>query len=239
MANKNLESRLGDVKVVVTDIMGTTTPNSCIAERQSDFAKYGAEYMLRNAGDPVVRNVIEQVSREIKPKGSQKDVAQAVVDYVRAKIEKREFKPEYLKLSGAVNTEGFKQGRLKGEVYGDVADSLKNWKKNGKGIYVYSNGSEESQKWMFKTSNQGDLTQYIDGYFDTAVVGDKLQAASYRRIADSVKAKPGEMAFLSDLIVELDAAKGAGYRLPVLVNREGNKPQPKNNYKAVSSFREV
>ena len=43
-------------------------------------------------------------------------------------------------------------------MFGDVPNALKEWKKQGKAMYVYSSGSVEAQKLLFGYSTQGDLS---------------------------------------------------------------------------------
>jgi enolase-phosphatase E1 len=58
-------------------------------------------------------------------------------------------------------------------------------------------------------TDAGDLSRFIDHYFDTNV-GKKGETESYRRIAASMKVKTEEVLFVSDVVVELDAAREAG-----------------------------
>lgn len=89
-------------------------------------------------------------------------------------------------------------------------------------IFIFSSGSVQAQKLLFKYSDFGDLTkvnffltnilsnkivlflnvdclfQYISGYFDTTT-GSKLEAASYEKIAEKIGYLPNEILFVTDI----------------------------------------
>ena len=89
-------------------------------------------------------------------------------------------------------------------------------------VAIYSSGSVEAQKLLFRHSNFGDLTPLISGYFDTRT-GPKMASASYAAIAAAMDVEPGEIMFFSDVVRELDAAREAGWQTRLVV-REGNAP---------------
>jgi enolase-phosphatase E1 len=89
-------------------------------------------------------------------------------------------------------------------------------------ICIYSSGSALAQKLLFAHTTVGDLTDYICSYFDTTV-GHKIEADSYRRIAEELRFAPAEAVFISDAIAELDAARAAGMKT-ILALRPGNRP---------------
>ena len=91
---------------------------------------------------------------------------------------------------------------------------------------------------MYQSSNKGDLTGLINGYFDTNIVGDKSKKDSYLIIADKVQEAPKRILFISDVLPELDAADSAGYNVKLVV-RPGNKSVTENDYKIVTSFTEL
>src|SRR5262249_20605248 len=86
---------------------------------------------------------------------------------------------------------------------------------------IYSSGSALAQKLLFGHTTAGDLTSYISRYFDTTI-GHKVDADSYRRIADELQLAPPEIVFISDAITELDAPREAGMKT-ILALRPGNR----------------
>ncbi|KAJ1927467.1 enolase-phosphatase E1 [Tieghemiomyces parasiticus] len=119
---------------------------------------------------------------------------------------------------------GYRSGELKSIVYPDVVDALKQWKSLGKPVYIYSSGSVPAQKLIFAYSDQGDLTPYLAGYYDTAV-GSKLATDSYRAIQQTTGVPARELLFISDNVKEIDAARAAGFPTAV-AQRPGNAPLP-------------
>jgi len=219
------------MKKVLTDIMGTTVHNDFIKDLLAHFEQYGPEYITRD--NPEATKIVDRIKRE---QGF--DKGEQVISYVSTQIKKRNFDPDYMKLSGMVNQDGYEQGRLQAPFFEDVPRNLQKWRQNEKGIYVYSNGSPDDQEIIFRHTNQGDLTNLVDGYFGTGNFGSKYESDSYLRISDTLDTKPKEIAFLSDVKEELDAADKAGYEV-VLVNRPGNKPVGQNDYTSVNSFDEI
>jgi methylthioribulose 1-phosphate dehydratase/enolase-phosphatase E1 len=131
-------------------------------------------------------------------------------------------------LQGHVWRAGYESGALKGDVYADAVEALSQWHAAGKRVYIYSSGSREAQRLLFKYSSAGDLRPYLSGYFDTTS-GSKRESESYRNIALSLGVdNPSEVLFATDILEEAAAAAEAGSK-PVLLLREGNKPIPEGH----------
>jgi 2,3-diketo-5-methylthio-1-phosphopentane phosphatase len=126
-------------------------------------------------------------------------------------------------LQGKIWKAGFESGELKGTLFADVPEAFARWARVGR-VAIYSSGSVEAQKLLFRYSNFGDLTPLISGYFDTRT-GAKRERASYAAIARAMQVAPGEVIFFSDVVAELDAAREAGCDTRLVV-REGNAPVP-------------
>ena len=137
-------------------------------------------------------------------------------------------------LQGILWEEGYKTGLIKGHVYSDVAENLKNWKNKGIQLGVFSSGSVAAQKLIFKYSELGDLTTYFSYYFDTKT-GGKREAKTYLKISEEIDILPANILFLSDIKEELEAAEIAGYQTIQLI-REGVK----ENWKSyATNFSEI
>lgn len=81
---------------------------------------------------------------------------------------------------------------------------------------------------------------FISGYFDTNV-GPKVEAESYRRIAEQIGKEPSEVLFITDTEKESFAAYEAGLQVWLAV-REGNEPlsaKALSLFKTLSSFDEL
>jgi enolase-phosphatase E1 len=115
---------------------------------------------------------------------------------------------------------GYANGDFEGHVYPDAAPNMRKWADAGIKLYIYSSGSVEAQKLIFGHSEAGDLRPLISGYFDTRT-GHKREAASYRRISESIGLPAEQVLFLSDVAAELDAAASAGMKTTQLVRDAG------------------
>jgi enolase-phosphatase E1 len=66
-----------------------------------------------------------------------------------------------------------------------------------------------AQQNLFRTTDAGDLTSYIDAFFDTNV-GAKTDGASYKKIAASCARSTNQFLFISDAAKEIEAARSVG-----------------------------
>ena len=133
---------------------------------------------------------------------------------------------------------GYASGDLVSTVYPDVAAAIKKWKDDGKIVAIYSSGSVLAQQMIFKYSDQGDLTRYIDRYFDTNT-GHKREPESYRKIAEDLEISAENILFISDIVQELDAASASGMRTALSI-RPGNAPANNEGvYREISDLTQV
>lgn len=141
-------------------------------------------------------------------------------------------------LQGLIWEDGYHSGELKSQVYDDVVPAIESWIAAGADVRIYSSGSVHAQHLFFGHSDKGNLLQLFRGHYDTHM-GGKKEANSYRRIAAEMGLPTTSIAFFSDIVDELEAARGAGVQ-PVLVVRPGNAAVPANaNFPTISSFAEV
>jgi enolase-phosphatase E1 len=124
-------------------------------------------------------------------------------------------------LQGKIWKAGFESGELRGTLFDEVPEAFRRWSAEGS-VAIYSSGSVEAQRLLFRYSIFGDLTPYIANYFDTRT-GPKLESASYIAIASAMNVVPQESLFFSDSVRELDAARAAGCGTRLMV-RPGNAP---------------
>jgi 2,3-diketo-5-methylthio-1-phosphopentane phosphatase len=133
-------------------------------------------------------------------------------------------------LQGKIWKEGYERGELKSELFDDVPEAFASWSKRAR-VAIYSSGSAEAQEMFFRYSNHGDLTPMISGYFDTRT-GPKQESASYAAIAAATNTAAEDVLFFSDVVGELDAARGAGCGTRLVV-RPGNAPLSRPSAHAV------
>jgi enolase-phosphatase E1 len=140
-------------------------------------------------------------------------------------------------LQGRIWLEGYERGALRGVLYDDVAPAFRRWRARGLRLAIFSSGSVLAQRLIFSRSNAGDLTPFLEAYFDTTA-GPKREAASYRGIAETLALAPTRVLFLSDVEAELDAARAAGMAT-ALSQRPGVPPPKTSSHPGFATFATV
>jgi enolase-phosphatase E1 len=229
-----------DVRGILLDIEGTTTPIAFVHEVLFSYARdHVREFLQANADKEEVRADIALLSDEHADdinKGQ--NPPPLVADYVEWLIAADRKSTGLKSLQGKIWRQGYEDGTLKSQVFADVAPALERWHARGLNISIFSSGSVLAQKLLFAYTEVGDLTRFIDEYFDTNV-GKKGEAESYRRIAEKMKLPPAEILFVSDVIEELDAAHEAGLKV-LLSIRPGNAEQDNGKrYPEIRGFDQI
>jgi len=129
---------------------------------------------------------------------------------------------------------GRSPGRPGPAILGGVRPALERWAARGTAARVFSSGSVEAQRLLFRHSTAGDLTPLIAGYFDTTT-GQKRDPASYRAIARASAIDPEATLFLTDAVEEALAADAGGMRAALLA-RPGNAPLPAHDFPVLADF---
>ncbi len=89
--------------------------------------------------------------------------------------------------------------RFIASVYEDVVPMFERLQKKGIKLFIYSSGSIEAQKFLYKYSLNGDLLPFISGHFDTTS-GLKVEMTSYQNILDALNKEPEQVLFLTDIV---------------------------------------
>jgi enolase-phosphatase E1 len=234
------------IKCIITNIEGTTTSKDFIHHVLFKYAHdHIAEFVEHQAGDDIVESCIAEAIQTIIEEDKQgnddneKDqlepTRENAVDKLLFWIETDRNHPALKKLQEYIRERGFHEGKFKGHIYEDVPLVLEKWQKEGIKLGLFSSGSVKTQKLIFGFSESGDLTKYFDFYFDTET-GPKKEVDSYRNIQQQVGAETQEILFISDLEVELDAAKNAGLQSIQIVRGE---TKPSQKHPKANDFPEV
>ena len=223
------------MNVILLDIEGTTTPIDFVYGTLFPYARKKLVTMTVAAFD---HDDLARISRdfEIDTDTSKPSIAGSPVNYLLSLMDKDRKSPALKSIQGKIWEAGYLDGSLKGEVFSDVVPALKNWRTQGRQICIYSSGSVLAQKLLFAHSTAGDLTPFIDAYFDTEV-GPKKEPDSYRRIASQLGVNCAEVLFISDSTAECDAAQKAGYLVRYSV-RPGNRAE-ESAFESIHNFQEV
>lgn len=218
------------IRGILLDIEGTTTPIAFVHDVLFTYARQHVQDYLVQHSNTLTDDIAllrdehtRDTSSGAQPPVLTDDPA-SIASYVRWLID-RDRKSKGLKsLQGKIWREGYTNGTLKAEVFDDVRPAFERWHEAGLRISIFSSGSALAQQLLFAHTEVGDLTAFINDYFDTNV-GAKGDAESYRRIASKMNLQPEEILFISDVVTELEAANEAGMKTRLSI-RPGNQPQP-------------
>lgn len=226
-------------KAILLDIEGTTTPIDFVHKTLFPFAKERVGDFVRENFD-ILDEEIPALEAERSTDASyfeyfDKTSPEAVAKYLRYLIDIDRKSTPLKSIQGKIWEGGYESGELKSEVFEDVPRAFERWKSQDKTIAIYSSGSILAQKMLFQYTDHGDLTKYIDRYFDTTT-GAKRDADTYRKIVKVLEIEPPEILFISDVPAELDAARASGLQTALSI-REGNAEIAEDiTHRAITSF---
>ena len=236
-----------NVKLLLLDIEGTTTPVDFVTKVLFPYARRHVEPFLREHWNHAeVRADVEglkaehaqDLGRGLDPPPLQSSESpQPVFRYVHWLMEQDRKSTSLKSLQGKIWEAGYRSGELHSEVYDDVPRAFERWHRQGKAIAIFSSGSVLAQKLLFSSTGAGDLTGFIRAYFDTTI-GAKREPDSYRRIASALGVEADEVLFISDVAAELDAARSTGMRTSLAV-RPGSSQPESPAHPVIQSFDEV
>jgi enolase-phosphatase E1 len=235
------------VRVVLLDIEGTTTPIDFVYKTLFPYASRRLESFLKeHSRDPEIRSLVDDLyaQQQIDERQSLEPPAWVNEPEGERLLSAEEYslwlmatdsKCTALKsLQGRIWQEGFGNEELRGEVYADVPVAFERWRRQGREIAIYSSGSVLAQQQLFRTVISGDLTLQIAGFFDTRV-GIKSDRESYKKIAATLRRETREVLFVSDAAKEVAAAQAAGMHA-ILCDREARGSSSSVEVAAIHSF---
>ena len=250
-------------KYVVLDIEGTTTPITFVKDVLFPFARENvrshvvstwadeqtrsdiaalrgqAEADLQDSSFASSMPNVESLLSYTASSNLTDELADCIASYVCWNIAADRKISALKQLQGHIWAAGYASGDLKSIVYDDVPEFMSRMRRQGVRVCIYSSGSREAQKLLFKYSNHGDLRPLLSCYFDTKI-GHKREACSYREIVLSLGVDSAdEILFVTDIIEEAEAAVQAGLH-SVLSVRPGNAELPsKHPFQAITSMQSL
>lgn len=205
------------------------TSLSFVKDELFPYARGTLPEYLRTSGDrPDVAAILDHLGREL----GTTDVDRIAETLVRWIDEDRKH-PDLKELQGIVWEEGYRAGAYRGHLYPDVLPFWEQARQRGRLLAIYSSGSVSAQKLLLRYSSYGDVSGYIDHYFDLAV-GGKTDPSSYERLAAQLTIPSPEILFFSDALPELDAARSAGFQTCRLL-RPG-VPKAQHDHQEIADF---
>jgi enolase-phosphatase E1 len=237
-------------RLYLLDIEGTTSPVSFVYQVLFPYARERMkDYIVTHAGDPALDSDLRLLAQEnaidrasgapiiyLSQRLSQDptEALQSSIAYLLWLMDRDRKSTALKSIQGRIWAEGYEHGHLNSEVFPDVPNALERWHAVAR-VAIYSSGSVEAQKYLFRFTNSGDLTPFISAHFDTQT-GPKVESDSYRKIAAAANTEPAEILFISDSIRELDAARTAGMAT-LLSIRPGNAAiADPHGHAAIESF---
>ncbi|MEB3317161.1 MAG: acireductone synthase [Cyanobacteriota bacterium] len=246
-----------DIQYVLLDIEGTTCPISFVSTVLFPYASAQLlSYLKKHQHEESIRALLAEVfsawrddnspeamslRQESMGQGDQPDQHDLLVlspeeacIYLNW-LTKQDKKLTALKeLQGLIWEEGYQQAKLVAPLFADVPAALKLWHAKGITLSVYSSGSVQAQKLLYRYTNAGDLSQLFSHWFDTRT-GAKNQPSSYQTIAMALKAKPEHVLFISDSPAELIAANNAQMKV-IFSLRPGNQHRAAKDFPIIENF---
>ena len=173
-------------KLYLLDVEGTIAPISLVSEQLFPYArKHLPQYLKENLQSPDVQADLKLLAEENRAEEDQ--VCPTYGIEIRNELFARTYlmwlmeqdrKSTALKsFQGKIWKAGFESGELKGTLFADVPEALARWAVDGQ-VAIYSSGSTDAQRLLFRYSTFGDLTAHVAAYFDTRT-GAKAETASY------------------------------------------------------------
>ncbi|MEM8807210.1 MAG: acireductone synthase [Cyanobacteria bacterium P01_G01_bin.38] len=228
------------VSTLLLDIEGTTTPVSYVFEVLFPFARDHVEDFLETQGQEVdVQGDLALLRQEYQAESDpvppwEGDTPAAAVPYIHHLIAIDRKSTGLKSLQGKIWNAGYQASKLRSELFPDVKPAFERWQAAGKAIYIFSSGSVQAQKLIFRYSQDGDLTPFISGYFDTTT-GPKRETDSYHKIAEKIGTSPSQILFISDVVAELRPAREAGLET-LFSSRPGNHTDNSEGFTKIENF---
>jgi enolase-phosphatase E1 len=230
-------------RLYLLDVEGTVAPISLVYERLFPYARERfAEFLKQNEWDAAVQADLALLAEENsgEPDAPRMKISahfDQAVEYLHWLMDRDRKSTALKSLQGRIWKTGFESGALKGTLFADVPAALERWGKHAR-TAIYSSGSVDAQRLLFRYSTFGDLTARIAAYFDTRT-GPKTASASYVAIAAAMGVERAQVIFFSDVVRELDPAREAGLETRLVV-REGNAPvADAHGHEIINSFDHV
>jgi enolase-phosphatase E1 len=239
------------VRAVLLDIEGTTTPIVFVHGVLFSYARAHVRPHLAAAWEDAdtqaaVRSLTDEHAGDVSAGANPPEWRsaatgvdpEAIAAYAEWLMDRDRKSPGLKLLQGRIWEGGYQAGQLRGEVFADVPGAIRRWRATGLDVAIYSSGSELAQRGLFASTEYGDLTPLLSGFFDTRM-GAKAEAGSYARIAIALRRLAFEVLFVSDVVSELEAARTADLQT-VLCLRPGNAPQPRTEqFDTIRTFDEI
>ena len=238
------------IRAILLDIEGTTCPVDFVSQTLFPFAQknLNAALMSRSSDaeiDALAHEAINEWLADSDPTSktmlsgtTQKPPStKEVEDYLQHLIQSDRKSTALKELQGIIWKQGYLSGELISPLFSDVRKQLDTWKRMGFTLAVYSSGSIQAQKLLYAHTNEGDITDRFEHWFDTRT-GPKLAHQSYTIIAKELGVQSNQVLFISDNPGECDAARQSGMNTAFCL-RAGNPHQDPGDHAEVKQLSDI
>jgi len=233
---QNTQKRFKRPKAICFDLHGTAIKwsfsHKVLIPYLKQYAKYYAE---TNFESSECQNLIERLRRghdttggpTIPPKTATKEEICAGIDaYVNHCTDNFLESEGIILYRFAVWFDGFTEKRIVTPMYGDVGTRFNKWRFNLKAkIYVVSNGWSAATKKFLQFTSQGDLSHFIEGYYDSSQLGELTRSSAFRKLSTEIGIAPEDCIFLTKNPDAARAAQKAGMDGVLVVSHRKNLEQ--------------
>lgn len=236
------------MKLILLDIEGTTTSIDFVTEilfpySISRIPQFVEKYYLDAKYQDLFESLFAKATREFElakhQASSQKLDRQALIVKFLISLVRRDIKDQDLKtVQGFVWEEGYLRKEIQGHVYPDVPAKLGHWHREGISLGIFSSGSVQAQKLLFKHSMAGDLDRFFKFNFDLSI-GSKKSPLSYQKICELTGCLPHDVLFVSDSMDEVKAAAEGGCQVRWMIRNSEAAKEVEYPYPRISSFAEL
>lgn len=217
------------MKAILLDIEGTTTTIDFVHETLFSYSKEKMSgFLSENPGGlkteigELKKKYAIDFAEQLYGRRLDENEPVTIANYLRFLIDTGSSSSFLTSVQERIWLQGYESGELETVVFEDVLPAFERWKKEEIEVAIFSSMSVSVQKTLFGHTDHGDLTVFIDEYFDSSS-GAKNEPESYKKITEILGFAPDEIVFISDSTDELDAARKAGLRT-ILSLRKGNAP---------------
>ena len=236
---------------LLLDIEGTTCPVSFVSDVLFPFAKkelssYITQHWVKSPHNKPIQAARKEwlddqsaESMKIKQQVMQGKTSEVdgLIQYLKHLIGIDRKSTALKDLQGKIWEYGYNNGDLKSQLFPETAECLHQWHEQGLTLSVYSSGSVQAQKLLYRHSSNGDLEDLFSHWFDTHT-GPKKSTESYTTIAEQLHSLPNQIWFVSDNGAECDAARAAGMKT-LFSLRDGNPDRDPKDHTVIKSLHEV
>ena len=236
---------------LLLDIEGTTCPVSFVSDVLFPFAKQELSHYIKQHWDESPHKKPIQAAKKEWLNDRSTESVQIKRQVIKGESEEMDGLIQYLKhlisidkkstalkdLQGKIWEHGYKNGELKSQLFPETSECLREWREQGLTLSVYSSGSIQAQKLLYRHSPAGDLEKFFSHWFDTHT-GPKKSTESYTTIAEQLHSSPNKIWFVSDNGAECDSARSAGMHT-LFSLRDGNPDRDPRDHTVVQSLRDV